>query len=961
MNLKSTELLIDFEFMGGKDNNDLYAFTVKCGRDKKSFESVKQFQRACYRIESGRRIALDYKTAEEIIGLSYENFRRTIIIPQGKFQEFLQLTDTERSKMLKEIFNLHKFDLQDRTSEIGNRNKQALSQVEGQLKEIGSVTGEQISKAKDDLSAESIKQVEIGDKLKLKQEEEKRLQLLSQLFEKLERQKNIVANFQKQTSGYERREATLQEYEMCVQHFRDVLEQEESIRQSLDKSSTALGLQKKTLQEHSIELDRKREHSERTKKEFEGREMLKREVDDLETIVTIRNLAGSVDALSKSVQSKESVVAEKAEMVTKLKETIRSTKAELGQKKKTLPDLKELSDIDKWFVSRANCLGLVSQAQENVQTLQADLKQLSIRKSEVISSKEIRKYLSKKQASLGFDKLAGILAQTKRDLKIAQRSCTDELRYKEVHLQLREYAKKLIPGAPCPVCGATEHPNITVGESVEKEVKALRRKSSQLESEIELLDGPIQDLGKLGVKYARVSDSLQIESDRHLKAQKRLDQHGEKFQWKGFDPTSEGKVQTEFKRAAKMQKDIEELEGRIERSAGTITECESERDLTKESLTSDKQELSAQVREQKTRMGQLKIKRLNDYESVTDDKIKGRIKELNKKYSDVERAYRDLEKQVNALSEETDTLKGQIKQGEKSINEGRHSHEKVLAVIDKRLSTTGITSVADVRNILQTEINGKQERKDINKFKEDIHTAAEKLRDLESDTLGKSYDKKAHARLSLELDSLSKTLNEESELVGQLKKKIKDLQVSLDKRLGLEKEQIKLKLRSENIEVLKSLFRGNGFVNYVSTVYLRAICYAANARFSQLTRQKLRLELTGENTFQVRDFMNDGKRRNVKTLSGGQLFQASLSLALAMGDQIQQLLSANQRFFFLDEGFGSLDKESLQTVFETLASLRKENRVVGIISHVDELQQEITTHLKVRNTEEEGTVIQTSW
>jgi len=170
-----------------------------------------------------------------------------------------------------------------------------------------------------------------------------------------------------------------------------------------------------------------------------------------------------------------------------------------------------------------------------------------------------------------------------------------------------------------------------------------------------------------------------------------------------------------------------------------------------------------------------------------------------------------------------------------------------------------------------------------------------------------------------------------------------------------------LEVRAENIRTLKSLFKASGFVDYISSVYLQNLCNAANDRFFQLTRQKLSLEITPDNTFQVRDFMNGGKTRSVKTLSGGQTFQASLSLALALADNIQKVTQSNQNFFFLDEGFGSLDKESLDIVFDTLKSLRKENRIVGVISHVEEMQQEIEVHLRIENHEERGSIIHRSW
>ncbi|HHU58315.1 MAG TPA: hypothetical protein GXZ39_08465, partial [Bacteroidales bacterium] len=80
-----------------------------------------------------------------------------------------------------------------------------------------------------------------------------------------------------------------------------------------------------------------------------------------------------------------------------------------------------------------------------------------------------------------------------------------------------------------------------------------------------------------------------------------------------------------------------------------------------------------------------------------------------------------------------------------------------------------------------------------------------------------------------------------------------------------------------------------------------------------------------------------------------------------LADNIQQITRSNQNFFFLDEGFGSLDKEALAVVFDTLKALRQENRTVGLISHVEEMQQEVEVHLRVENHQEQGSIIRSSW
>ncbi|MDQ1150575.1 DNA repair exonuclease SbcCD ATPase subunit [Sphingobacterium zeae] len=103
--------------------------------------------------------------------------------------------------------------------------------------------------------------------------------------------------------------------------------------------------------------------------------------------------------------------------------------------------------------------------------------------------------------------------------------------------------------------------------------------------------------------------------------------------------------------------------------------------------------------------------------------------------------------------------------------------------------------------------------------------------------------------------------------------------------------------------------------------------------------------------------MNEGKSRSVKTLSGGQAFQVSLSLALALAESVQSSTKASKNFFFIDEGFGTQDNASINIVFETLLELRRENRIVGIISHVEELKERIPISLSIERDEEHGSQI----
>jgi exonuclease SbcC len=173
----------------------------------------------------------------------------------------------------------------------------------------------------------------------------------------------------------------------------------------------------------------------------------------------------------------------------------------------------------------------------------------------------------------------------------------------------------------------------------------------------------------------------------------------------------------------------------------------------------------------------------------------------------------------------------------------------------------------------------------------------------------------------------------------------------------LERQFDNLTLRKTNLDTIQKLFTASGFMNFVSTMYLENLVKSANQRFREMTSQQLELILNAENEFEIRDYLNGGNTRSVKTLSGGQTFQASLSLALSLIDNVQCFANDSKKFFFIDEGFGSQDKDSLQVIFDTLKSLRKENRVVGIISHVEELKQSIAAHVSIENSSEYGSRI----
>jgi len=372
-------------------------------------------------------------------------------------------------------------------------------------------------------------------------------------------------------------------------------------------------------------------------------------------------------------------------------------------------------------------------------------------------------------------------------------------------------------------------------------------------------------------------------------------------------------------------------------------------------------EITIAKTEAKTLQEQIVDLDIKEYKDIPAPEIEKERNRLLEEHVRLEKSFEKLNKQVEEQRKAAQSHTGTLLSLEKDLSTEMEKLTYITKEIDDTLRKYNYPSVESVRKILNQPIQLEAEKKKLQTFNQQKSLLKERLSQLITDINNRIYDPEAHQKLLAEVEHIKKELAEKNREAGKLSGWIKKMKEGLDQKNKLTAEYEKVELRGENIKTLKQLFKASGFVNYVSSVYLQNLCNAANDRFFQLTRQKLSLEITSDNNFQVRDFMNGGKIRSVKTLSGGQTFQAALSLALALADNIQKITESDQNFFFLDEGFGSLDKESLSVVFDTLKTLRKENRIVGVISHVEEMQQEIDVHLQINHHEDRGSLIIPSW
>ncbi|MBW3546398.1 MAG: hypothetical protein KY428_12525, partial [Bacteroidetes bacterium] len=537
------------------------------------------------------------------------------------------------------------------------------------------------------------------------------------------------------------------------------------------------------------------------------------------------------------------------------------------------------------------------------------------------------------------------------------------LKHKEslaVKQELSRFAQELQKGGNCPLCGSDNHPKPLqvqhMQEALKKCEEDLKRQLQESRQMRELED----HLKQLRLRHEHQQQLYTQRQTQLQNLRSRYALHQSDYCWPEYEAHGLEKLEQLLKEAHQHQQALKEarlqLRSQRDKLEKQQRDCESQRSATQslekewERLQAEHNTLLAQVNE--VRVGWLKLEAA---------KLEASLQRGRQQYQEAVSTYEQAQKALQEAEQNHNQLQGTLKAQHAHARQLLQKSEKQQQELEQLCHEKGFISLEAIKEILRQRLDTEKEQESIDAYYHDLNTTRSTLEHLKLQTDGQTYHADEHLALQRELDELTKQLDQARKEKIHKEQEADQMQKQLDKQADLLKKADALDERFQNLKELAGLFRSSGFVDYVSTMHLQDLCRSANERFFKLTHNSLSMELNEANNFIVRDHLNGGKTRLLKTLSGGQSFQAALCLALAMAENVKSLNGADQSFFFLDEGFGSLDKESLRIVFDTLKSLRQENRIVGIISHVEELQQEIDLYLNISNEEEEGSVVHCSW
>ena len=300
MNLKSKHLLIDFEFQAGPDEQ-LYKFVYEAKRHAKKHHEIGPGERRMFKREGDEWTPIGNEKddvsvlSKQILGLDYENFKRTIIIPQNQFREFLELSPTDRTKMMNQLFKLDQYDLAGRVGKLSKANDDEFSVLRGKMDSLEDVTPEGIEQAQLDVATIRKSVSERATHISQLEPVEKQLLLLKTQSETLATTRIELAQWQSQEPAYQKIQQDITQYEQCRLLFQSSLAVLDKIK---DKYNGLTAEQQKAQRLLAAVVSRlpdvQRNHA-LAKLAYENREKLQDQIDELDTVQTIRTAQESVE------------------------------------------------------------------------------------------------------------------------------------------------------------------------------------------------------------------------------------------------------------------------------------------------------------------------------------------------------------------------------------------------------------------------------------------------------------------------------------------------------------------------------------------------------------------------------------------------------------------------------------------------------------------------------------------
>ncbi|MBF8984032.1 exonuclease [Lutibacter sp. B2] len=477
-------------------------------------------------------------------------------------------------------------------------------------------------------------------------------------------------------------------------------------------------------------------------------------------------------------------------------------------------------------------------------------------------------------------------------------------------------------------------------EKVDIQLNKLKDDKNEIDKQEVKLEGMVNNekeaIGELKKELSIINQEFENVSTTYLSLKK-------EFEIENFHE--------EMQRIKSVEKEMDKLQGQQKELRKEIDEKIKE----KEEVNTNIAGLSADIKSI-VDVGQEKREHMDakkeEIKKVTEGKDASEyINDIRKEIKEINEVVRILnEKLEDKRKTKLETSKGVISKKQnkenltKILNEQNKKVEKLLAEY----------SFANKEQVLK-ECMTKEEIENINKeidgFDHKLRSTLENIERIKKLLNDETINEEQWNKIKEDKAKYEIVLKEKSEEIAVLKDTLKRIEKELEELKEINKRNKAVEHKLSILNDMDKLIQGNKFVEFAAMNQLKYIAREASKRLLSITGNRYALEIDDEGNFTIRDDRNGGVVRETASLSGGETFLASLALALSLSSQIQLRGSAQLEFFFLDEGFGTLDATLLEVVITSLEKLHTDQLSVGIISHVEELKNRVPVKLIVTQAE----------
>lgn len=917
LNQDSDILEVYFKFALGKDIFEV----TRCYKKKFSRKGEEKFEQSNpILLLNGDVIADTVKNVEskidEYFGINVSDFTRSVVLPQGKFSEFLKLKGADKMTMLENIFDLERYGtkMSEKIKIRNNKLKEEITSLENQIKGKGDCSLETIDNIKNILSDKEREYDNLlTDKktITIKYEE---LKELKALFEKLNSYNSELDRIDLEREDIELCKNILAKHESAIS-FKSTIDEIKDIRENILTNQNNLLKSKNSLDTLNSALENLKEQEKEKQVELDK---LILELDNLKVdYVELDNLRKG-DQYIRSLKFKEKLLGETLKDSNSISSDLKSLYEKLKIDNLSLENesnnLQNLEKIDK---------DKLISLEDEIKRLNTDIKLLE------------EKLKEKNKLEIEIKKESALKSSTSLELESYLKKI-ENINKQHLESKAFEISKNLIHGECCPVCGSKDHPNPakeiqSIDTSVLDELSKTKEKLEKIIVEIDT---------KLNYHLEKLAELNQVDNIDTLKNELQVKENTIN------DLKVKEKEILEYEK--ELNNKISTLKSNIANYSSNITQKESDLNRIKEKSTLYENE----ILEEREKISELRLES-DSLEFISDRK--DLLENMDKEYREVSNRKENLDISLRGIRDNifkdfnsVQTLSLEVISLEEKNNNLKDSYNDKKEWLKTEATLKGFLSTEDILNHILDDNKIILLKDKISTFEKDsirYHSLKDEViksigdREFNDDTwheLEKNLES-----LTLQEKGLFKEITEhrgELNRLEQLAKEAKEL---------FEKISV-LTLKQDDILTLQKKFEGRKFVKFLARKRLDYIAYEASKRLQKITRGRYILTVDNNCDFNIVDAFNSNFTRECSTLSGGETFIVSLVLALALSSQLQLKGKIQLEFFFLDEGFGTLDATLLDRVIEILEEIRwKEKMKIGIISHVEDLKIRIPRRLEV--------------